>query len=181
MTLSSSAAHCALESGSKIWEVIDFFGSRIEVLEGRREKNVSGERRTMEAWGGTTYGMLWSTVTSVQSGLRTARPAVRLRREAGEQQAQHRPVESSRWEDSQSLERLRRGDLMDEMTVDVDDGVSGALVDEVVVPDLVDWQGGERRAEGATDQPPSSYATSLQASRRLEVLQAHQGSTIFRR
>lgn len=56
-----------------------------------------------------THGTLWSTVASVQSGLRTGRPAVRLY-----QRGERRSNGKAGYE--QALECLRTGDFVDEMT-----------------------------------------------------------------
>jgi hypothetical protein len=67
--------------------------------------------------GVVTYGTLWSTVARVQSGRRTGRPAVLLWLNSDSD----RQRDVSVWENIQSLEGLRTGNFVYEMTAETPD------------------------------------------------------------
>ena len=70
-----------------------------------------------------TVGILWSATAMVRSGRRSLRPAI-----------------------SKTLERLRAGDLVKKVAVDIENaGAVGEFLDDVAVPDLIEkgaWPAG---------------------------------------
>ena len=74
LTFSSNAIHCARESGSAMKDGTDEKFFRDAVLDVKSKRLRARGKDRVKA----TYGMLWSTVASVQSGRRTGRLATRL-------------------------------------------------------------------------------------------------------